>query len=365
MTSKLLPGSEELLQSINYTPCVSIIIPFEPKMSLKAELDYKLKLAIGKVESRLMAEYTEDKVSSVLHKLNVVVKKLDYNTYKKSIAIFISPTVEKVLYLDVAVEEKIIVDTSFEIRDLVYNKKEMQKFLVLVISAKKSRIFLGSISSFIRIVSNIPDYVTSYNFDKSGRGSNFSDPSEMKEIVLEKFLRHTDSGLSILLKAYPLPLFVMGTEKIIGNFNTVSHNTKRIAGIVKGNFDDANEEELRNALEPSIADWKKVKQQDILYKLENAAGERRLALGMHDVWKGAMHKKGKLLVVEKNFIYPARFSENKEDIYAVEDLEIQEAFIKDAVDDVIEKVFENGGDVEFVDAGILNYYNKIALILYY
>jgi hypothetical protein len=35
------------------------------------------------------------------------------------------------------------------------------------------------------------------------------------------------------------------------------------------------------------------------------------------------------------------------------------------VDDVIEKVLENGGDVEFVDEGVLKDYHHIALILFY
>ncbi|MBK6634610.1 MAG: hypothetical protein IPG38_10090 [Chitinophagaceae bacterium] len=41
------------------------------------------------------------------------------------------------------------------------------------------------------------------------------------------------------------------------------------------------------------------------------------------------------------------------------------SYIKDAVDDVIEKVLENGGDVEFVDEGVLKEYQHIALILFY
>ena len=41
------------------------------------------------------------------------------------------------------------------------------------------------------------------------------------------------------------------------------------------------------------------------------------------------------------------------------------SYVKDAVDDVIEKVLENDGDVEFVDKGFLKDYQHIALIKYY
>ena len=41
------------------------------------------------------------------------------------------------------------------------------------------------------------------------------------------------------------------------------------------------------------------------------------------------------------------------------------SYIKDAVDTLIEKVLENGGDVEFVEPGMLKDYNHLALIQYY
>ena len=40
-------------------------------------------------------------------------------------------------------------------------------------------------------------------------------------------------------------------------------------------------------------------------------------------------------------------------------------YIKDAVDDIMEKVLQNGGDVEFVENGVLKDYERIALIQYY
>ena len=52
-------------------------------------------------------------------------------------------------------------------------------------------------------------------------------------------------------------------------------------------------------------------------------------------------------------------------IYKNDDSLQKPFYIKDAVDDIIEKVLASGGDVEFVDEGILKDYNKIALIEYF
>jgi hypothetical protein len=63
--------------------------------------------------------------------------------------------------------------------------------------------------------------------------------------------------------------------------------------------------------------------------------------------------------VERDFYCPAFLTEKGETVF--EDNDKKNIMIaKDAVDDVIEKVLANGGDVEFVDN--LKDYNRIALI---
>ena len=62
---------EAILTTPKYLPCISIIMPFEPKIGLKKELDYKLKMAKNKIEKELELNYPEDRVLPVLNKLNL------------------------------------------------------------------------------------------------------------------------------------------------------------------------------------------------------------------------------------------------------------------------------------------------------
>ena len=61
----------------------------------------------------------------------------------------------------------------------------------------------------------------------------------------------------------------------------------------------------------------------------------------------------------------ARQGNGPDDLIDVSDIAVGGLFIKDAVDDVIEKVIAGGGDVEFVDEGMLREWNRIVLIGYY
>ena len=356
---------KEITNAGYYRPAISIVLPFEPKMNQKAALSHALKLAADKVERELKENYPADISGLVMDKLRNIITNLNYNTHKKSIAIYVSPVFEKVLYLDIAVEEKIIVDESFEIRDLVYNKKQSHQYLVLVLTGKKSRMFLGNSKSFVKIITDTPGSVYAYVNEAPEKVSNFSDASSRREIVMEKFLRHVDNSLGIILNAYHLPLFVLGTERIVGHFKKLSKHSSAVVEYIYGGYDDATAAELAEILQPYTTKWKEVKQKEILNQLEDAAGKKQLVVGMRNVWREAMNHKGRLLIVEKDYMYAAQRGSGKNVIYMPVKPYSQFSLIKDAVDDVIEKILEQGGDVEFLHKDVLKDYQPIALIQYY
>jgi len=86
---------------------------------------------------------------------------------------------------------------------------------------------------------------------------------------------------------------------------------------------------------------------------------------MKAVWTAANDKLGRLLIVEKNFNYPADHTSNSDHINKHDELKNTPFYIKDAVDDVIEMVLKYGGDVIFVEEGVLAEFDHIALIQYY
>jgi hypothetical protein len=364
--NKLVPQEiREVMGAVHYRPAISIIMPFEPKMSLKTEIAYALKTASDRVERELREHYPNELGVLVMQKLRLLIKNLNFNTHKKSIAIFVSPVFEKVLYLDIAVEEKIIVDESFEIRDLVFAKKQVLKYLVLLLSGKEVRIFLGNSNNFVRILSDQSESVYAVLNDPPERVANFSDISDRKEIVTEKFLRHIDHSLDSILGAYPLPLFVCGVTKITGHFKKISKHAASVLEYIHGNFEDATIPRLKEALDPYISNWKKVRQKELLNLLHDAADKKKLAAGMTNVWREASKNTGRLLVIEKDFMYPAKQGPEQGEIGSITEPHHHFSYIRDAVDDVIEKVLEHGGDVEFTEKGMLKDFGQIALILFY
>lgn len=365
MNTNVAPEIREVMEALHYRPSVSVILPFKTKINLETELKYAFKIASDKVEQELTDSYPAEMAALVMKKLTEIIRNITVDKSKKGIAIYVSPVFEKVLFLDVAVEEKIIIDESFEIRDLVYSKKQLHKYLVLLLSGKESRTYLGNGGDFVRVISGLPEAIEAFENDLPERDSNFSDVSDRKETMLYKFLHHIDGSLDAVLDEYHLPVFAMGAEKLLGQFKQITKHQKAVAAYIHGNYEESSITQLKELLQPFVGEWKKVKQNELMHKIDEAAGKKKLAVGMKEVWRDAMQNKGQLLIVEKNFMYAAQRGGIEDVLYDVTGSTNQFSFIKDAVDDVLEKVLANGGDVEFVDEGGLEKYKHIVLINFY
>ena len=101
-----------------------------------------------------------------------------------------------------------------------------------------------------------------------------------------------------------------------------------------------------------------------LLELEKAAGEDRLVSGMANIWRMAKEGRGRLLFVEEHFHYPARTDETGLQLTPANDA-TSPGVIDDAVDEIIEFVVGQSGEVVFLEQGQLHADPPIQLILRY
>lgn len=356
------PEIEEVMDIPHYLPSVTVIVPFEPKMSSKQELEQQLHSAYSNVRHQLSANYTSEKVSAVLERLNMVIQSLDYTTHKKSLCIFISPLIQKIIYMSISVEPCVIIDESFGVRNILRSKKLHKRFLLMALSGKGCQLYLGDNNKLIRMICNIPADTSVFKNDIAERVSNFSDPASRKEIVLHKFLHSVDNSLSLILESYPLPLIVMGAKRLLGHFKKISHHTGHAVAFIHGNFMESSEADILQRVQPYTEDWNRLKEADLFIQIDKAKSAGKLVGGIKSVYKAASSNNNRLLIVEQDYAFSA-------DIISSGVISMHENsspfFIKDAVDDVMEKVLRSGGDVEFVANGALKEFGHIVLIRHY
>ena len=333
-------------------PAVTVIMPFNPKMTLKNHLEQLLKIATGKVEEQILQNYPGEMGLLVIQKLARVVSELNFSTNHNSIAIYISPVFEKVLYLYAEVAQELIVGQSFSIRSAVQSKKQVKKYLLLSLGQHTSSIFVGTGENLVCIVS-----------DAATPPQKITDPLVLQNPAKQQiFLKHINNSLGLILAAYNLPLFVGGAPQLLKAFKAVTLHAPAIIQSIEGNFENATIEKLCVAMQLPLDNWDTVLQKNILDKIQIAEAQNKMVSGLKAVWKQAVSRRGKLLIAEQNYLYHEACQTCDELIYNAITPHNKFSYLHNAVDEIIEKVLENGGEVEFVEDGFLKNYQSLVLI---
>lgn len=360
MNSATLPRIRKVIDTSPDQPAISIVMPFEPKMTPGTELRRVLRIALEEVQRQIVTGDNELN-GLVLQKLRNLVKGLNYSTYKKSIAIYMSPVFEKVLYLDFPVEMRITVGEPLDIRSSVLAKKELCQYLVLLIDEACSSIYLGRYLHLSKIKSNIP-YT---NFEEV---ESIKDPQLVEKVQnpndgrLTGLVYASDQGLTEMLASYPFPVFAVGPKEIIDRFKEMTTNNRNILEFRSTGTGFQSEAELSELVQPFVADWKRLKKKYLNQQVDNATHDHKLAEGIGNIWKMASANRGRILIVESDYKYSAQLLEDKDGLYTSKESNHVYSHINDTVDEIIETVLENGGDVEFVKKDELNNHKHVVLI---
>ena len=340
---KQAPSPE--VASASYLPVISMFMPFEPKMFRKADLASKLIGLKREAELQVSSDFFISGKKEALERLDTVISHINFSTHKKSIAIYVTAEADKVFYLDVPLIQKVIISQSYNIRSLVACKTDLKSFLVLAIDGCSSRICSSVNGMLNTIISN--HTVSNEQSDKTIYSTQI-------------FLKQINRGLSIILSSFSCPFFVIGTTEIVNQYKAITKNNNRISKFIYSNLSCILDEQIKVIMLPYITDWNKVKTIDVFQTLYEASLNKKLAVGISDVLQVAKQKKGKLLIVERNYTYPVVNDYNKK-INLIKNTPTGTLFT-DLVDETMEAVLENGGDVEFVDSEFLNKFMHIALV---
>jgi hypothetical protein len=224
--------------------------------------------------------------------------------------------------MDLEVEQQLVIDEPFRIRDLAEARKKEKEYLVMVLDKDQSRTYLGQDDRLRLIKSNTPQSVSS-----------------------NAFIHQMDIGLGAVLKVYPLPVFIVGPASVTGLFRKITRNIEHIAGYLQKDNIDRTECHLQEWLRPELSAWISLRQRMVQQQMETALQAGKLICGMENVSRAAGSRNSILLVI------PADRSPGPR------------SFCNDGtIDEVAEKVLANGGDVETVDSSLLEGYDNIAII---
>lgn len=357
----ILRAELKSLQSHRAYPSVSILAPTHRTAPANKRDRIKVKNLLAKAIDRLHGEFTKREVAAVVKNLKALVRQVDWNHTLEGLALFASQEHSAAMSLPFRVKPRVLVDETYATRDLAYAFNRTPPYRVLVLG-HTTRLYDGW--------TNILDEHRGKPFPAVHRGPGGASKlpggaginrSAARDAAQRTFFRSVDAAVGDLQKADPAPLVLVGVERNLAFFQEVTTQAKSVVGMLAGNHEKTAPSALGKLVWPVCEASATLRRTEALVTLDDAVSAHRHASGIDQVWRAAVDAKCRLLLVEKDFSYPAELSPDGYRLlpYAGKGA----GSLDDAVDEVIERVANTGGEVFFYAPGDLDVHQRIAAVL--
>jgi hypothetical protein len=355
----------KLLQQIEGYPAVTITIPTHRKAPENQQDPIRMKNLVEQAKKRLLEEFNKREIAPLLERLDQVAESIDYQNTLDGLALFANRDFSHAVQLPFTLKENVNIGSTFLTRDLVFAMNRTPRYWALVLSEKPTRLFEGVRDTLIEVQEDgFPIIHEGPGGEQSLPGGFGKKKSAYRDEYHRQFFRQVDAALKPFLADDPLPLVVVGVDRYLAFFNEVSNHTDAILTTLQGSHDKTSPSELAKLVWPLAKAAIAEQHQKVFSELDKAVSEEKVASTISDVWQMASDGRGSLLLVEKDFHFPARVDETGRLITPADDATAPDV-IDDAVDDIIETVLSKQGRVEFVENGELETHQRIALVLRY
>ena len=354
-----------LLQKMRGYPSVTITMPTHRTSPENKQDPIRLKNLVGQAVDRLLAEFSKREVEPLLRRLDQLTAGIDFRYLLDGMALFVNQDFSRAFQMPFTLKERVVVDDTFFTRDVIFAMNRTVRYWVLALSEQPTRLFEGTRETLVEMQEE--------GFPVTHEGPGGEQPlpggfgvkkSAYRDEYHRKFFRQVSANLKPFMDDDPLPLALVGVDRFLAFFKEVSDYGGAVLTTLTGSHDSTSAHELGQLLWPLVKINLAELRKQVFNELDNAVGERKVASTVGEVWRLAKEGRGRLLLVEEDFHYPARIDEGGLHLIPADD-PAAAGVMDDAVDEIIETVMSMQGKVVFVENGQLDVHQRIALILRY
>lgn len=354
-----------LLQQIQGYPAVTITLPTHRTAPDNRQDPIRVKNLVEQAANRLLGEFSRREIESLLVRLEHLTGAIDYHHTLDGLALFVNRDFARAVQLPFTLQERVVVDESFSTRDLVFAMNRTPRYWTLALSEKPTRLFEGTRDSLVEVqTGGFPLTHAGPGGERPLPGGFGIEKTTYRDERHRQFFRQVDTALKPFLAEDPLPLAVVGVDRLLAFFNEVTDHQAVIVTTLTGSHDKTSAHELGQLIWPLVKANLAEQRRQVLAELDKAVGAQKSASAVGEVWRLAHEGRGRLLLVEEDFHFPARVDATGMHLTSADGPDAHDV-MDDAVDEIIETVLSKQGQVVFVDNGRLEAHQRIALILRY
>ena len=352
------------LQGQRNYPSLSLLAPTHRTAPANKKDRIVVKNLAAQGLSRLQGEFKKREVAALVKNLNQLVNRVDWAHSLEGLALFASRDVATAVLLPFRPRARVVIDATFATRNLVYSLNRSPRYRVLVLTEKPTRLFDATTNVLTEYTAKpFPMVHTGPGGASRLPGGQGINRSAVRDESHRQFFRKVDDALAAIQKEDHVPLIVVGVDRHLAFYQEVTKDPDAIIGVIAGSHDDPNPTALGKLVWPIFKAGATLKRTRALRRLNEAVKVNRHTSGIDQVWRAAFEKRCQILLVETSFEHPADLAPQGDRLLPYSGRAA--AALDDAVDEVIERVIADGGEVFFYEPGVLDIHQRIAAVLRY
>lgn len=352
-------------------PCLSIIIPQHKVSRERMQNPELFRKALTKAKALLKQK---EILGAMQDRLDKQAKEYKPKYQAHGLGIYLSPQILEVVHFPFPVKEKIIMDTSFETRDLYYLQQFNIPYYVWVCGKKQLALYAGSGDELTEIKDGTfpAKYEDDFEYAKPTPGTSFGeslkafekDKGDMVKKRTSSFLQKKVKHLLKHVNKATTPLLIAGTKAQLALVKDLPELKGKIAGEIVGSYSEQTLNKLRGKALEALTKYMEQKTENLVHDFKENDRPDRLAKGLQETWQAVHEGRGRILLVEKDYSRSSYVRRSDPSLYLFPP-KGKYTLIPDAVDDLIECMHEKGGEVMFAKPNKLRDFDSIALLLRY
>ena len=354
---------------------VSLHLPTQRTGSSRIGDRVTLDMMIEQTEAALNQDYSEDLAGPLCQGLRELASEVDFNHNGSGLGLFVSRTHRQLLKFPIDVQQRLLISDHYDIRSLLQWATLAQPYVLLQLSEKWLRLYLGSLDHLEELHEDAfpRQYRESYEYANPVRASSYTgsaavqslegDKTRLEHIRMEQFFRAADQVLQPILER-DLPLLVAGDSRQISWFREHSTSAHRIIGSFHGNFEHSTLQHLGGIAWRILHEYQKMQQLQRVREFIEKAGSPQAIMGYAEIWKALSEGRGRLLLAETDQHLRGYIGQEADRLF-LEPPSFPFQVLPDLLNELLWKTLDQDAQISLLDPGMLLPYKGTVLLTRY
>lgn len=352
------------LRNIKAENCISIVLNTNRNMPDYFKDEIALKNLLKETAERLELKINKKAAKDHIETIRNFTESIDHSRNLESLLIFVN--VEEGIFeytrLSINVEDRIIIDNTFAVRDIIRSLHLATNYLILVLSRERTRLIEALNDKVLK------EYGTPFPIQNKqifAKNQYESGNSSKRSNWTTEYFKDVDNELFKNNKERELPILICSVEDNFHEFLKSTNNKTRVFDISL-NYDRKADSSKALAIEA----WKIVKK-IILKKKESRKNEllhafrdNTLLSDPNEIWRAINEGRIQTLFIEETRFQSAAMTQERITFVNRDDKHIIN-FVDDIYEEMIEVNSDFGGEVVFLPNGGLKEFNGLVAVTRY